>query len=792
MNAILSSTDSSVYNIHNTGPDEGINHPTMATEISDNSESASDSEGNLDTSNSEAALLLDNEMSSLLKTEPISTGVLSVATVSTRPTRRLPLVDVVVHEAKTLSVPKSTSLPIPKSYLTNNGNGHHCIIHKPSLEELESLNSFGSYIRDVVLPAANLYEIDKNHPSYTPDFYMKTKMELSEGMALIKFPEKGFGCSRASDDRTGRGPLWQADTTLGDWIIQSPIEQHVRGMAGVYEYTFVDKPQMTISEYRTRADEYKENQIGNYLNRVKEERLKKEKEVSNKTQPQQLERDKNNTECTENVITPQVCGSGIESINEEDDIDLLERQFWKRIGPTMIPALYGADQEDSLFYSDEEIDHYDPSQINAAASWSLSKLDSCLQVLPHIPGVSSPYLYVGMWGSVFCAHTEDMNLLSINYLHAGSPKVWYSVSEPDAVRFLSLAEHHFAALAGKCKEFLRHKRYLLSPAMLQKAGIRYQTAIQYPGDAVVTMPGGYHFGFNTGFNVAEATNFGVPEWIPFGKEAKVCLCRPDSVRIDMYRLTALINKFQQDQKRNRRLTFSEWRRKRDWESMIYGGSSESTNHDNESKKRKKGTATDSPGKKQKQTEQQRKNEFWVEVLRPVSVDSSAVNLKKKSKRKKSQKNSSSMNQKSSNDKGKKKENVEVWHLAKPLNKSSNRVFVNSKVLCIVPASQKLQLNLNAINSAVGCMEVTKKSQSETDEDDFGLEEQCFAGQVVEMSDDKQYVRVHLLGLPRTEDIWMDIQNPRLFIDGGQWNDSIAEQEMPHLHYWEEMDSKKRL
>ena len=64
--------------------------------------------------------------------------------------------------------------------------------------------------------------------------------------------------------------------------------------------------------------------------------------------------------------------------------------------------------------------------------------------------------------------------------------------------------------------------------------------VQYPGEAMVTFPGAYHFGFNAGFNIAEATNFGVPEWIPFGKQAKVCLCRPDSVRIDMEQFCKLL------------------------------------------------------------------------------------------------------------------------------------------------------------------------------------------------------------------------------------------------------------
>ena len=56
----------------------------------------------------------------------------------------------------------------------------------------------------------------------------------------------------------------------------------------------------------------------------------------------------------------------------------------------------------------------------------------------HLPGVTSAYLYFGMWGSTFAVHAEDMNLLSINYLHAGSPKYWYyAIAQEESRRFES-------------------------------------------------------------------------------------------------------------------------------------------------------------------------------------------------------------------------------------------------------------------------------------------------------------------------------------------------------------------
>ena len=154
-----------------------------------------------------------------------------------------------------------------------------------------------------------------------------------------------------------------------------------------------------------------------------------------------------------------------------------------------------------------------------------------------------------------------MNLFSINYLHAGSPKYWYSIAAEDAPRFESLATHHFNAAFRTCPEFLRHKRYLLSPSILKKAGIPFVTQVQRPGDAIVTFPGAYHFGFNTGFNVAESTNFAVPEWVPAGVEANICKCHPDSVQIDMRHFKELLLKYiSHCQNSSKPISYSEWAR----------------------------------------------------------------------------------------------------------------------------------------------------------------------------------------------------------------------------------------
>jgi jumonji domain-containing protein 2 len=227
----------------------------------------------------------------------------------------------------------------------------------------------------------------------------------------------------------------------------------------------------------------------------------------------------------------------------------------------MKPSVYGADMEGSLFDGAE------------ACGWNVNQLESCLALLEadykdegdlsetfKLPGVTSAYLYFGMWASVFSAHTEDMNLLSINYLHAGAPKYWYAIAQEDSLRFESLMKSTFSHQAIACKEFLRHKRSLLSPSLLNKAGISYTTQVQRAGDIIITFPGSYHFGFNTGFNCAESTNFAVPEWVPYGEKARICMCHPHSVRIDMRRFKVLLEQYENDilSSKGQKLSYSQW------------------------------------------------------------------------------------------------------------------------------------------------------------------------------------------------------------------------------------------
>ncbi|XP_077440052.1 lysine-specific demethylase 4A isoform X2 [Vanacampus margaritifer] len=213
------------------------------------------------------------------------------------------------------------------------------------------------------------------------------------------------------------------------------------------------------------------------------------------------------------------------------DFDELERKFWKNL--TFNPPLYGADVSGSL---------YDPD----VSEWNIGSLNTILDTVENesgvkIKGVNTPYLYFGMWKAAFAWHTEDMDLYSINYLHFGEPKSWYAVPPEHGRRLERLAKGFFPGNAQSCEAFLRHKMTLISPSILKKYGIPFEKVTQEAGQFIVTFPFSYHAGFNHGFNCAESTNFATQRWIDYGKQATLCSCRQDMVKISM---DVFVRKFQ--------------------------------------------------------------------------------------------------------------------------------------------------------------------------------------------------------------------------------------------------------
>eukprot|EP00210_Caulerpa_lentillifera_P006476 g6188.t1 len=212
----------------------------------------------------------------------------------------------------------------------------------------------------------------------------------------------------------------------------------------------------------------------------------------------------------------------------------VESEFWRQrnsVDSKDVFILYGNDVEGTACIKD------DPRNIGSTP-WNLQSLAKASWSLLHhtsmdYPGVTTPMLYIGSLFSTFFWHVEDHWMHSINYSHHGAIKTWYGVpaSHADAFEKIVFEKVYKTALQDLRKqhkndpEFIRKsalkqllaKNTLFHPKILIDAGIPVYKLDQYPGDFVVTFPRAYHSGFSHGFNIGEAVNFAIPEWLEVGK-----------------------------------------------------------------------------------------------------------------------------------------------------------------------------------------------------------------------------------------------------------------------------------
>ncbi|KAI4809126.1 hypothetical protein KUCAC02_018036 [Chaenocephalus aceratus] len=313
--------------------------------------------------------------------------------------------------------------------------------------------------------------VSQNHSSKGIMTFYPTAEEFKNFSRYVAYVESQ-GAHKAGLARIVPPKEWKPRGSyddIDDLVIPAPIQQVVTGQSGLFTQYNIQKKSMTVGEFRKIAN-------------------------------------------SDKFCSPHY-----------DDFEELERKYWKNV--TFNPPIYGADVNGSLYGRDVK-------------EWNICHLDTILDTVEHesgitIEGVNTPYLYFGMWKTTFAWHTEDMDLYSINYLHFGEPKSWYCVPPEHGKRLERLAKGFFPGSSQNCEAFLRHKMTLLSPSILKKYGIPFEKITQRAGEFMITFPYAYHAGFNHGFNCAESTNFATERWIEYGKQAVLCSCRKDMVKISM-------------------------------------------------------------------------------------------------------------------------------------------------------------------------------------------------------------------------------------------------------------------
>jgi [histone H3]-trimethyl-L-lysine4 demethylase len=142
-------------------------------------------------------------------------------------------------------------------------------------------------------------------------------------------------------------------------------------------------------------------------------------------------------------------------------------------------------------------------------AWDFSELvnhpSNILRVVGgDIPGLTRPWIYFGMLFSAFCWHVEDHYLGSVNYLHDGAPKTWYSIPPASASAFERAVRTIVPTRVHDTPDLLHRLVTLVPPGVLRDAhGVPVFQTLQKPGTFIVTWPRAYHAGFSHGYNVGE-------------------------------------------------------------------------------------------------------------------------------------------------------------------------------------------------------------------------------------------------------------------------------------------------
>ncbi|KAF9814375.1 hypothetical protein IEO21_05109 [Rhodonia placenta] len=213
-------------------------------------------------------------------------------------------------------------------------------------------------------------------------------------------------------------------------------------------------------------------------------------------------------------------------INVFDDVVVtetdVENEFWRLVQSQheTVEVEYGADVHSTTHGSGMPTLETHPLESSSKDPWNLNNIpilpDSLLRYIKSdISGMTVPWTYVGMVFSTFCWHNEDHYTYSINYMHWGETKTWYSIPGADADKFEAAIRREAPDLFEVQPDLLFQLVTLMNPNRIRDAGVDVYACNQRAGEFVITFPKAYHAGFNHGLNFNEAVNFALPDWLPF-------------------------------------------------------------------------------------------------------------------------------------------------------------------------------------------------------------------------------------------------------------------------------------
>ncbi|KAI7799134.1 putative protein Jumonji [Triplophysa rosa] len=161
--------------------------------------------------------------------------------------------------------------------------------------------------------------------------------------------------------------------------------------------------------------------------------------------------------------------------------------------------------------------------------WNLTVLPnnsgSILRHLGAVPGVTIPWLNIGMVFSTSCWSQDQNRLPYMDYLHTGADCIWYSIPAEEKTK-LDKVVHTLLQANGTPGLEMLEKNIMISPEVLCREGIKVYRTVQQSGQFVVVFPGAFVSRVCCGYSVSETVHFATPHWMNLGYEAaKDLKCR---------------------------------------------------------------------------------------------------------------------------------------------------------------------------------------------------------------------------------------------------------------------------
>uniref|UniRef100_A0A673HUY1 Protein Jumonji n=1 Tax=Sinocyclocheilus rhinocerous TaxID=307959 RepID=A0A673HUY1_9TELE len=154
--------------------------------------------------------------------------------------------------------------------------------------------------------------------------------------------------------------------------------------------------------------------------------------------------------------------------------------------------------------------------------WNLTVLPNnsgtILRHLGAVPGVTVPWLNIGMVFSTSCWSQDQNRLPYIDYLHTGADCIWYSIPAEEKTK-LDKVVHTLLQANGTPGLEMLEKNVMISPEMLCREGIKVHRMVQQSGQFVVVFPGAFVSRVCCGYSVSETVHFATPQWMNLGYEA---------------------------------------------------------------------------------------------------------------------------------------------------------------------------------------------------------------------------------------------------------------------------------